>query len=469
MKEPRGWILPEPPEHGSRVLLLNVTAVCLFFLLFCLTFLDNSRFPRVVLTGIPLLVGVWGLRQGWFPVEQVRPFVKPVAALYVVLVLSSALSIDPAFSFKTFVNEHLWFPMFFLFVGLWAVTPARQTVLLRGLMVAGGASAALGIFFYFFAEQLEHTRWVRRVEYFIFEAFDEDGEKYYRARGMLWSYTRSALVFMMAFPATVALGFRAWRTRRTLELALAVAVALVSVWFLLLTKSRGVWIGVAVAAALTWLWMRGTWLVPLAGFVVLGVLLAALPAQRSRAMTFFDHLSDPDLMTSGRLDLWQQGIDPIRENPLLGVGYGGDIFQSEAAVERYPLIKHDRPPGALESDDLQSDLHSMYFQTLAEVGIVGSLVYAWLLALLLRAGWRAVRVERDSGHEQFPAVIPVFAALVSFLLIGVVYYYNEEHVAQMLWGMSGVLVAAGAAAAAREVEEEQAAAGPLGVARGEGA
>ncbi len=442
MKEPRWWILPEPAEPGSRTLVLNITAVSLFFLLFCLTFLDNSRFPRVVLTGIPLLAGAWGIWRGWFSAEAVRPFVKPLLALYAVLLLSSAFSLDPVFSFKTLANQHLWFPLFFLFVGVWAVTPARQTVLLRGLMVAGGLSAALGIFFYFFAEQLQDTRWVRRVEYFIFEALDEDGEKYNRARGMLWSYTRSALVFVLALPATVALGLRSWREARWVELVLAVAVALLAVWFLLLTKSRGVWIGVAVACALTWIWMRGTWLVPAIGFVLLAVLLAALPAQRSRAMTFVDHFSDPDLMMSGRIDLWRQGLTPIRENLLLGVGYGGNIFQARGVVERYPLRKHDREHWAMDPDDLQSDLHNMYLHTLAEVGLAGALVYAWLLALLLRAGWRALRAERAGPRH--PAVIPVYAGLLAFLLIGMVYYFNEEHVGQMMWGMSGVLAASAA-------------------------
>jgi O-antigen ligase/tetratricopeptide (TPR) repeat protein len=94
----------------------------------------------------------------------------------------------------------------------------------------------------------------------------------------------------------------------------------------------------------------------------------------------------------GRIEAWKGGVALIRDFPVFGVGLGGwpEIF------ERYEL-----PPWQVL---FFAQAHNDYIQLLAETGIVGLALFAWLAVRIIRkvvAGARSM--EASAG--------PIFAAL----------------------------------------------------------
>jgi O-antigen ligase len=79
-----------------------------------------------------------------------------------------------------------------------------------------------------------------------------------------------------------------------------------------------------------------------------------------------------------RIDLWNHAIDLFHENPVFGVGYGG-----------FGLTV---PEGSL------TDTHNIYVKMLAEQGIIGFILFLFLLMKAFHSGWRLYRLNSSPFH-----------------------------------------------------------------------
>lgn len=393
-------------------------------------FLHQSQGLRLAGSAIVLIVGWLGIARGWLSVPRLPGLLALLGVLLLALLISSLVSIDPKYSLKTLGRQHLWFLLMVPAVAALFSEPRTQWWGIGALGAAGVLSALPGILLYFRADALHASGWIEKPSDYVWRATDDLGNSYQRARGMLESYTRSALIQVFALPGFVALGLCAERRRNWLLLACSLVAAGICGLFLLLTKSRGAWIAAAMAMVFTFVAMRGRWrwllLVGVLGFAA----LLAMPQERARAATMVRQLGQPDLLLSGRLDLWKQGVAPIQSSPLFGIGYGANIFLRPAARERGYALLTDRP---------QPDLHQMYLQTLAEVGLIGLLAYGVVIGWI---GWRGLRTVRNPiAPEKAPATAAAFSLLVTLLIVGVIYTYNEDRIGQLFWIILGLLAA----------------------------
>lgn len=407
--------------------LLAIIAWSFPLLMILNTFENNSKLGRIFFTGVILTCGaaLWKIGE-----LRLSAFKIPAAAAGLVLLtslLSAIFSIDPSYSLETLSRQHLWYALLFIVTGAWAVTLERQRYLLLAAAAAGTVSAIVGLFLYYYHEQLQQAGIIEKAGDYIHRAMTADGQPYIRAKGTLESYTRSAMAQAIAIPAMTALFIPALRSRRWMEAALLALAAALSIWFMLLTKSRGAWIATGLGSVLVILMMGGRFWYTLAAGALICLPLALLPNVRERASTFFSDLDEPDLLLSGRLDLWGQGWEPIENHWLTGVGYGGNIFLTDEGIARYELMTDRRQP----------DLHNLYLQTLAEVGLLGSIAYLVFLAILCTGAWR---LWRRHGREA-PGVAAALGILAGVLISGVIYYMNEDPVAHILWPMLGLLAA----------------------------
>ncbi len=417
-------------DDKRREWALWTIGICLPLMMVLCTFENGSKVGRVIFTATALILGAISYAKGWLNRQAIKPLLPPLIAVFIGILIACTFSIDPGYSFKMFFEQHLWFGLLLLLVAGWADTPGRQRTLLRGYLLAAAVSAIAGVFLYYFAHDLDDMHWIKNWDDYVYRARDESGNYYFRAQGLLESYTRSAMVFVMAVPAAFAICLDAMRKRRFWEVALCVVVLLFSLWYLLLTKSRGPWLAVGTSTFLTFIFLRGRLLYLFAAMGVALALLVVMPKERQRALTLIQHISNPDLLFSGRFELWKQGQQPISENLWTGIGHGGNIFLTDAGIERYELYS---------ANDRQPDLHQIYMQTLAEVGIIGFAAYAWLVITLLVLGFRSLK--RHWNDPELPGGPVALASLISMLIFGLVFYYNEEHVAQLLYTMVGLLAA----------------------------
>jgi O-antigen ligase len=91
----------------------------------------------------------------------------------------------------------------------------------------------------------------------------------------------------------------------------------------------------------------------------------------------------PDLVKSNRYDYWRVAFEEFADNPIRGAGSGA--FRVDWLRER--TVKR---PG--------QDAHSLYIETLGELGLVGAVILAALLVGVAVSAGRAFRRARRAGH-----------------------------------------------------------------------
>jgi O-antigen ligase len=135
------------------------------------------------------------------------------------------------------------------------------------------------------------------------------------------------------------------------------------------SNSRGALLGLAVGT----LWLiissrrRITALI-VAGIATIAV-IAAIPQETMRR---FDTAGE-DLTSESRLTYWQYGIETVRENPLLGVGFQNWV----------PYLFHVHPE-AFAAIGRVEVIHNTYLQVSTELGLLGLTIY---IAALLYVFW----------------------------------------------------------------------------------
>jgi O-antigen ligase len=167
---------------------------------------------------------------------------------------------------------------------------------------------------------------------------------------------------------------------------------------LVFTYSRGSWLalaaGLLVLAALA-LRDRPRLLLALAvGAVVVIVLGLVLAGHSSTPNSGSGRLSS--LSSNGRGDYWRAALAETRAHPLLGGGAG--------TWNRWWLLRRPNGNGAL-------DAHSLYLETLAELGPLGLALLVAALALPLVSLRRALRHEWASACAAAYVALLVHAAL----------------------------------------------------------
>jgi O-antigen ligase len=396
---------------------------------------NNSALARRVGVGLALLGTVVALMRGWIDRSRVAWLLWPAGVMVAGWVVAVVASLDPAYSWKVFHRQHLVFLGLLVAAAAWARGAARQLFLVRAMALSLAVASALGIVFFHFAPALQSRGVIAAASDFVYTTVDGSGLASHRARGMLESYTRSSMATLFGLQAALVVVVLAARGGRRVELVAGLVAALLCAWFLLLTKARASWLGMGVLVLalglllrVRWWWIALTALLPMA-------LVVATPRTRERALTLIEHASDPDLLLSNRLTLWRQGIDPIAAHPWTGLGLGGDIFLRPAVLPYFELYTDRRQP----------DLHNLYFQTLAEVGIVGLVGYAVFWCTVVMA--IVVSVRRRGAPEESPALLYAAPLVATFALLGVVYYFNEEQVGCLAWMTAGLALSARCAGA----------------------
>ena len=251
---------------------------------------------------------------------------------------------------------------------------------------------------------------------------------FFRVNSVFWDpsiYGRYLVVAILATLALVLLGLR----RRLLAAGIAaIAVMWVGLLFSFSQSSfAALFAGTLAAATFVWRWRVSAVLALLAVAVV--AIGFATPQVRTKLL----HESRAGLnsATSGRAGLVSNGLRIAADHPVLGVGTGD--FR-RAYADRTGL--HGRDPKKAAS-------HSTPVTVVAETGIPGLLLLAWLAVVSLGMGFR-YRSSSTAGRAVLAAGLTLGAIAVHSL------FYNALFEDPMTWGLLG-LIALAAARCAEEV------------------
>jgi O-antigen ligase len=139
--------------------------------------------------------------------------------------------------------------------------------------------------------------------------------------------------------------------------------------------------------------------------------------------------------TTGRADLWNVAFQMTLNHPVQGVGFGNFTVVAPSYLERTVNIGRSDlflRPGATQ-------VHNTYLNILAELGVVGLLLFMGLLAGVFGIALRATRALADAGDAEGEL-------LARGLLIGAAgmltaYFFFSAQFEKQLWLVLGGLIA----------------------------
>jgi O-antigen ligase len=164
---------------------------------------------------------------------------------------------------------------------------------------------------------------------------------------------------------------------------------------------------------------------------------------------------------TGRADIWKVGWRMVDANPVIGVGAGN--FASSSV--HYLLV-----PGTIARSDFIVDnpkvAHNTYLEVLAELGVVGLVLFLAIVAAALAAMLKAARLFGAAGDVQMEVLArAVLIALIGFLTAA---FFDSREFANQLWlllSLGPALLAVARGVSGSEDASETAGALPLGAAQ----
>jgi len=240
------------------------------------------------------------------------------------------------------------------------------------------------------------------------------------------NYLSLFLVPIFAMSILAIWAWRSWWRYLAVASTLVIAIAL---WG---TQSRGALIGIAggIIVALIWYLIKKhdrttsyRWL----GLSAITLIILA-------AATFY--FAKPDFMaspTDGRVAtsnnvrwyIWQTSIEIIKQKPILGVGLGNyQNYFTEMTKDRVNYPEFISP--------LALSAHNLYLNIFATMGIIGLIVFIWLLCVI---------VKYISNTPRSATMAMVIAGLMSMLFYGLVdtpYFKND--LSLLWWIIVGLII-----------------------------
>jgi len=336
------------------------------------------------------------------PIGRKNPLILPLLLMIAVALLSTFVSSDRRYSIDAFRSEVLKHAILFFMTTSLVVTEERFRHTVVVLLVSCAMMSVVGIFGYMTGMKLQFGRVV----------------------SLNGSYTLLGFYYVLMIPIILCLildGSASWGRW------FLIVLMIISVITLGLTFSRGEWVGFVLALLALGVMraMRRSWgilAVGVLGIVLLAAALYHYDDQRIRALYDLESLkADRSLVSRG--PMWKSCILMIHDRPVLGWGYGRRIFK----------LTYEDPETdyAIAGAVPRADVHNVYLQEALETGIVGLVVFVYVMVSMLRHAWRNARGSRIVWHRLL--ALGFFCGMVGVLLCGLINHFYDDQVGQLLW------------------------------------
>jgi putative inorganic carbon (hco3(-)) transporter len=368
-----------------------------------------------------LLAGVWLVRRRkgksaaeWILGSKLKKGVLLFAGVATISLLISSVPAN-ANAYRSLVRLFSYLAVFFAVTG-WVET-RRQIVTILKIMLISTLGVALFGFY-----QIREKGYSDL--YFHLYPLQEDALEPWSGRitSLLFHFNSLAGYLNLVVPFAIASMLLA--RERALRL-LGWACQIAGVAALYFTASRGGLIAYWGMLLLSFLFLAPRRVALLK--IIVSLLLAAVLVLSMQETGSLGRVQDVDDFTqTTRLALWGTAGMMFLGHPILGVGYGD-----------YRALYNDYLPG-VRANEL--DAHNLCLQFLAEMGIVGFLVFVVLMVAFARM---AIKLARQSDSIHRLVGIGVGGALATTLIHGMVdYIFNASPQAGgMLWLVLGLGVA----------------------------
>ena len=186
----------------------------------------------------------------------------------------------------------------------------------------------------------------------------------------------------------------------------------------MLNKSRGVIISLCVALLIMCLHRKKNIIL----IAVAGIMIAVTPG-------YIDRISQTGFTQDIRSKMFRLSWEVIKDHPIAGVGYGGEIYRNSDLVN---LEKYDAglPEKYQQKKDIVKSTHNTFLDVAIRTGLVGLALFC---LIILTAVWMLWDIYRRRQEEFFRSwSICLFACLASIMII--------NFFADALYGAQGIIL-----------------------------
>ena len=374
---------------------------------------------------LAFLLYLWDKRKISLTVEE-----KYILAILILLPIFSLLSVGGSYSFQRALEKsYRYLPIFFipLFIKREKVTKIALSLFSLSIVI----SFINGIFFY------KKLKWNFNARLISFSSHPLD-EAHILAMGSL----------LLLAVVVYAVAYRKIREGAIYSLSFILAIIV-----LVMTQGRGAWLGfLAGLFIVLFLFIKNKKLF-IAGVVLVGVLGIGLVTSKglenNRYIKRFESINNlEDVSNKIRLFMWESSVDMFKNNLPFGVGRDN---ASKFALEymeknkKYDEMKHKWAKAHLKEIAGSGNLHSMYFTSLAEEGILFFPFVGMFLFILYRQVRYCIGRERDFN---FYLVVGTIGMLVAFLVGGL-----TENVWREIWKSNMLVFCLGLYLSRRKLEK----------------
>lgn len=217
------------------------------------------------------------------------------------------------------------------------------------------------------------------------------------------------------------------------ELSIYLLVFILALIALVMTQGRGAWLGfLAGLFVVVFLLMKNKKLF-IVGVILVGLLgvgaVTSKGLENNRYIKRFESIQNlEDTSNKIRLFMWESSIDMFKNNLPFGVGRDNVSKYALEYMEKnkkYDEMKWDWAKAHLKEIAGSGNLHSMYFTSLAEEGILAFPFIGMFLFILYRQFRYCIARERDLN---FYLVVGTMGMLVAFLVGGL-----TENIWREIW------------------------------------
>ncbi len=231
-----------------------------------------------------------------------------------------------------------------------------------------------------------------------------------RVYGLTGAFYRLSTFLVLSVPLVIALAlsFQGWIR--------GVFLILIPILFaaLFFTFTRGAWIAVMVEILiLAGIFMKKYKRLFMTLFITIFLVIAGLAYKSVIPRQVIMHGSEKP-----RIEAMRLSSEIIGNYPFTGIGYGKETFS-----KYYPtaLVKHT---------------HNIFLNTAVETGVIGLLIFAAILAVIIRRFLREIRDE--TALQRRLLISGIFTSFIGFLSLNLFDYMYHGWPGQMVWILIGM-------------------------------
>jgi putative inorganic carbon (hco3(-)) transporter len=257
-----------------------------------------------------------------------------------------------------------------------------------------------------------------------------------RAAGPIGGPNRYAQILLFMLPLAF---FRIWDERKLKIFALLVFSLIFS--GILLTYSRGAFLTLVLLILIMVVlrYIRPAQLIFLS--VVFFLIIFAISPDYFNRMESIQGIKglfseqvdvQPDAVTRGRLTEMLAAFYVFLDHPVVGVGPGH--------FTPYYSLDYMTGPHALRQISSQRRAHTLYFEVMAETGIIGFSIFMSVVALILVRLWR-IRLYWISKNSEYANIITaLFLGVISYLGTAVFLHFSYQRFYWLFLALAGAAI-----------------------------